>query len=421
MSIANNLLLSILESGTPEDLLAVDTKMLSKEKELPAFDFATQYYLSYKKLPSASLVRTRFQLEQIEGDLNFWKEEFSNMRFSLIYETSINQINKDIYEGKVSKAKEKLTKLAHDVQSIGVEEDTYARNGALNALLDALITRRSQSGIIGIPTGWPTIDELTMGFIEKNIYVLSARLKIGKTMCIAYMAEMAYRAGKKVLVVSMEMGREEYFTRVMSLVTRISAHQLFRGQISTIAEEHLREIINQDTRENSYIFQEGTLKATLAEIAFKILTERPDVVFIDGAYLIRIPGGQKMPVWERATEIVSQLKIMAGRYNVPIVATYQFNREATKRAIAGAENIHHSDAIGQIATVVLGLFDVADIQGQKRLEVIANRNGPCGHAIINWDWNNANFSEIEGFNENSLHMENEEDINRGEGESPLEV
>ncbi len=96
-------------------------------------------------------------------------------------------------------------------------------------------------------------------------------------------------------------------------------------------------------------------------------------------------------------------KRVASRYNIPTVLSYQFNREATKlskKEQTGLEHISGSDAIGQICSIVLGLFqgdEKSDQLNKKDVMVIKGREGEQGQFPINWQFNNfpaMNFTEI---------------------------
>jgi replicative DNA helicase len=404
MSIGNNLLLTLIKENKPEMLLEIDQEYLNKDFEIPPYNFTLNYLKDNGKLPPIGLVMNRFKLAIPEGVSQFWENEFSKVRLGLIYERSSKAITEVIYKGDVGKIKEEVMKLANTIVGIDKGNNSVSRSDALALVKDIITERRRTSGLIGIPTGWQCLNDITGGFIKKNVYVLAARLKMGKTMAMAYMAEKAYNEGHNVLFISMEMTKEEFFTRVLSLMSRISAHALFKGRISTMAEPHLADLLSKDKENaNKYTFEEGFFRSSINDIGVRIALEKPDIVFIDGAYLLKLPGSGRMPIWEKATEVVAQLKTLAGKHNVPVVASYQFNREAAKKLTAGPENIHHSDAIAQVATVAIGMFDDPSRPDRKKLEVLANRNGPCGHTIIRWDWNRVDFSEEEGFDESSLY------------------
>jgi len=129
---------------------------------------------------------------------------------------------------------------------------------------------------------------------------------------------------------------------------------------------------------------------------------KPGVVFIDGAYLLR--STSRVPRWERLTENAERLKgELAEALNIPVVISYQFNREVKKGAKAenvGLENIAYTDAIGQLSSVVLGLLQDESVETlmRRRIEILKGRNGEQGSFEVHWIFdtgpNFMDFSEV---------------------------
>ena len=83
-------------------------------------------------------------------------------------------------------------------------------------------------------------------------------------------------------------------------------------------------------------------------IASKIDQYKPDIVMIDGMYLLN--DDQKGDSrWERITNVSRDLKKLAQQKRVPIIATTQFNRatDETRVERVTLSNIGFSDSLGQ--------------------------------------------------------------------------
>jgi len=146
---------------------------------------------------------------------------------------------------------------------------------------------------------------------------------------------------------------------------------------------------------------DGNLTATVKDVILLARQLRPDVVYVDGAYLLRHPS-PKASNWERVKDNAEALKQqLAGELGIPVVASYQFNREAAKKSMdaTGLEHIGGSDAIGQIATIVLGLFEPDSVEtlNQKHVDIMKGRNGEMGGFDVNWifdDYPFMDFSQV---------------------------
>ena len=102
----------------------------------------------------------------------------------------------------------------------------------------------------------------------------------------------------------------------------------------------------------------GLFKKDLGEIVSLIRSLNPHIVFIDGGYLIKIAQNRKMATWEQMTEIAKGLKVGAVRTGIPWVVSFQFTREVKKsHTTAEFGNIQLADAIGQVASTGIGIFE----------------------------------------------------------------
>jgi hypothetical protein len=84
------------------------------------------------------------------------------------------------------------------------------------------------------------------------------------------------------------------------------------------------------------------------------------------------------------------------------VCSWQFSRAAVSgkkkgkdSADVGLEDIGYSDAIGQLSSVVLGLFDheSPETMHQKLMRLLKGRSGETGEFHINWNFKTCDFSE----------------------------
>jgi replicative DNA helicase len=101
-----------------------------------------------------------------------------------------------------------------------------------------------------------------------------------------------------------------------------------------------------------------------------------------------------MSGWERVSETVKEVKLIAGKHNIPIVLSYQFNKEG---------DVHLSDSIRQIATATMGVYIPQGRDDQRIIKIMDNRNGPTGEVTINWDFYRMNFVEVESIDDSGLN------------------
>lgn len=405
MSIGQAFLLKILLDQATSLLMVLDPKDFQEEFEKPIYDFIVEYYRSHKALPPVELVRRKFKMDDpLDGALAFWYDEFLKRKIILRYDSYLNQINQSMSAGKMEIAKAQLQDMSIEISRIGVEESPIrTRQELLQTVVNNIPARRLVAGITGIRTPWPSLTRMFRGFIPGNVYVFAGRKKKGKTQILILCNEIAYYDGNDSLFVSMEITEEEHADRMLSLEANIGLNFITTGRISTPMEGILgRARANPAT----YNFREGFYNASTSQIEHLIIMLKPKIVFIDGAYLVRpmIQYG-KMSGWERVAQTVMELKMIAGKHHIPLVLTYQFNKEG---------EIHLSDAIAQIATTVIGVYEPNDRPNVRLLRIKDNRMGVCGDVLISFDFNNVNFTELEASDEGALGQFMEEGDDGGE-------
>lgn len=83
-----------------------------------------------------------------------------------------------------------------------------------------------------------------------------------------------------------------------------------------------------------------------------------------------------------------------GKFGIPAFLSYQFNREASKKQEkskgkhkGGLAEIAMSDKIGQVSSVVCGMFEEESVETllTREIHVLKGRKGQIGKFRINWD------------------------------------
>ena len=255
----------------------------------------------------------------------------------------------------------------------------------------------------GIQMGWPYLDSMAGGVGEGDIVSYVGRPALGKTFQMLYSALHVWRVQKKVpLFVSMEMKPLLIMQRLAAMYSSTPLGQLRTAELSTKKLAGLRDSLMgvQDGGVPFYVV-DGSLTSTVHDVFVLASQLKPDVVFIDGAYLLKHPDS-RVDRYRRVAENCDMMKSdIATRLGLPVIASWQFSREAVKKKWAvgdkpGLESIGYSDVIGQISSIVLGLFEEESVETIKmrRVEVLKGRSGETGMFCVKWDFQNMDFSEV---------------------------
>lgn len=266
-----------------------------------------------------------------------------------------------------------------------------------------LSLRGLKDGMRGIPTGFPTIDKATLGLQPQQLVTLVATPKSGKSSITEAVAKNVWERGFVPLLISFEMSNEEQSTRIDSMVTNIAHRKLLSGQIDERDEKRLRARLGRmtDSPKPFHLVADPTSTSTVSGIAAKIETYSPDVVFVDGVYLMRdeVTGEHNTPA--ALTNITRSLKRLAQKRNIPIfISTQALTWKLGRGKKVTADSVGYSSSFFQDSDVMLGLQHVdeddEDNQEERTLRVIASRSCRQVETTLIFDWDSGTFAEYEG-------------------------
>jgi len=250
----------------------------------------------------------------------------------------------------------------------------------------------------GIRLGWPTLDAMTGGLVTGDMVSFVGRPQAGKTMQMLYAAYKPWLEQKRqVMFVSMEMKPLIIQQRLSAMHASIPMTWLKNAGLTTNSFNKLKVALTEiKAFDVPFWVVDGNFTTTVDDVWALATQLKPDVIFVDGAYLLKHPRERDRykRVAENADLIKQQLSAIA-----PVICSWQFARGAAKKTKVdqvGLEDIAYSDAIGQVSSLVLGLFegDSPETVMRRRIEILKGRNGEAGSFVTRWDWAAMRFEEI---------------------------
>jgi len=243
--------------------------------------------------------------------------------------------------------------------------------------------------LMGVPTGFRTLDLITGGYQEGQVIVIAARPSVGKSAFIGGIAVNAAKEGFKIGVISLEMPEEQIGARLASLYSDIEFYKIYQNKTYDANEE--RRLIESMTNIGSLpIFITDKTNVTSGAIRAKAekLKARNglDLLIIDYLQLIETNSSSNR---EREIAILSRsLKLMAMDLKIPVIILCQLNRDSEKQGSSKKpkmSQIRESGSIEQDADVVMllhrdwksGLKEDEKGSTEFRANIIVekNRNG----------------------------------------------
>lgn len=176
---------------------------------------------------------------------------------------------------------------------------------------------------------WASLNRLVGYFSPGEVLSLAARPAMGKTWTVLYWAHHLASQGVSTLVVTKEMPTEQIEDRMTAIHYRLPYEEFRRGQLSPRVLRRWHHETRVSRKLPLVVSGTESIEGVgLDHLIAKVEQYRPEVLVVDGAYLIYPRGSERMPRNERYAEISSFSKRLAKTLKVFVVLVLQMNRQA---------------------------------------------------------------------------------------------
>ena len=252
----------------------------------------------------------------------------------------------------------------------------------------------SDSAMTGIPTGIPSLDDMTCGYQPGDLIVIAARPSVGKTAFTIQSLVNASRHGKRTLLFSLEMTGVKIVDRIQAHIAQVNAAGMKRPSLFDNADfGALMNAASEIAELPLYIDQTPalTLEALGARARQMASTQGLDLIAIDYFTLMTPPKAQTRN--DALTIVSAGLKTLAKELNVPLILLSQLNREG-EGTRPGLKNLRDTGALEQDADVVMFIHRPdADRRDRLVLIVEKQRDGETGDIHLHANYRHQRFTE----------------------------
>lgn len=286
---------------------------------------------------------------------------------------------------------------------ISLEEDGLSKTSDLNLIEDPkkrweeYLWRKNNPGLLGVGTGFPSVDKVTGGLQPGQLIVVVAPPKTGKSTLALQFAQNVHLQDKSVMFQSFEMSNHEQQTRYDAMRARISHSRLINGVLDTDEEARYQTKLNSmENMRKPFWLVDSANGSTVSGIASKIQVLHPEIVFIDGVYLMIDEQTGEANTPQAITNITRSLKRMAQKFKVPVIITTQVLNWKMRKGQVTADSIGYSSSFVQDADVVFGLQrEDENVDDTRVLKVLESRNSGRMEISLIWAWDTGTFREID--------------------------
>lgn len=330
------LLSKVVETGefAPTTKFKVTAESFSDDSAREVYVLIRNHYLKHGEVPSLSLIREVFP--------EFKTIVVKDSVASLCDVLKQAQLGHELFDlnsivrSSVADPATALSELQKKVTSISAN---FRQSTGVDGVASAseIATRyqrvRDAGGVVGVPWPWPALNEATLGARGGSYMVIFSQPKSYKTWLMCACAVHAHRSSHRmfpernhrVLFLSQEMPKEEIHDRAGALYGQVNWGSMYGGRLAEEEEVALWDGLEKfgDSPEGS--FQIEYLSATglgaVAELDGLIEQYLPDIVFLDGVYLLANRE------WQLMGTVNAELKRLAMRRDIPIIGSAQESNE----------------------------------------------------------------------------------------------
>ena len=425
-----------VEKGFISKLLECKDFKLLKDKQIKPFfltgdnrrvyQYITEVFTKTGEVPTVRVINQKFpsysfESHNVEGQevvgtdesLAYWCDELRLKAKHNRMADIIEEVADKMDDGESEEAYALLKKGVWKIEDEIVESDSVDITQDVDDRKQVYLERKKNKGMMGIPTGIPHLDYMLKGLVKETLTTLIAQTGIGKTWFLVLVGAYAQLNGYKVTCFITEMSTDIMRDRIEAMLFGMmygdfNYSKFKSGSLSDEQEKLYFQFLEEDLpRLEPLILETATGVSSVVSV---IEQEKPDLVLIDGCYLMQDEQGAKDD-WLRVTHITRDLKRIAKDWHIPILINTQADQNTSKKSGPNLGDIKYSQAIGQDSDNVLALFrdEVMLNDREMGVKVLKQREGTLGKVMINWDFETMNFTSIYSETSDNTVTESEED------------
>lgn len=340
-------ILNLSTKHEPIDILTVKTE-LEKTGNLEFVGGA--YYLSQLSLKVGSAAHIEYHAKIIA-------QKYIQRRLISIS----SDIQRDAFDEKseVSELLDTAQQKIFEVAEGNLVKEALSVNTIVEMAISEMETSSKRTdGFSGVPSGFTSLDRVTLGWQPSDLVIVAARPSMGKTAFVLSMTRaMAVEFNQGVAFFSLEMSSVQLVKRLMVSETGLSSDKIRTGRLEPYEWTQLE--IKLQALSAAPIFIDDTPALSIYEFRSKcrrlVASHNVKIIIIDYLQLMTGPPELRSMREQEVSAISRSLKAIAKELNVPIIALSQLNRSVETRAgnkRPQLSDLRESGAIEQDADIV---------------------------------------------------------------------
>jgi replicative DNA helicase len=284
-------------------------------------------------------------------------------------------------------------------------EDYVPLNEAVGTAFEEIEAANGTDGkMVGVPTGFAEMDDLTNGFHGGQLIIVAARPALGKsTLALDFARAASIGNDQPSIFFSLEMGRSEIAMRLLAAEASVPLQSMRKGTVDQRDWNKLAAVRGRINDAPLYI--DDSPNMTLVEIRAKCrrLKQRVGLKLVVIDYLQLMTSGKRVESRQQeVSEFSRALKLLAKELQVPVIALSQLNRGPEQRAdkMPAISDLRESGSLEQDADMVILLHRESAYEkdnpraGEADLIVAKHRNGPTRTVTVAFHGHYSRFADL---------------------------
>jgi replicative DNA helicase len=251
-----------------------------------------------------------------------------------------------------------------------------------------------------LPTGLLDLDEKFNGGLRPgHLAIFAARPAVGKSVAATVIAAHVARAGRSVLMASLEMSKAEVTDRIAANVAGVDLERITRRTLTEIDWKRAAKALGDIAGWRLAVDDRPGLTVNQIRSKARDLARRPgglDLLVVDYLQIVA-PADRRDQRHLQVGRIAEDLRAVSKELGVPVLALAQINRAAMARADSRPTmaDIRESGAIEAHADEIVLLHrDDENAPGEIEFNVEKNRHGRTGRVAFAWAPHHSRIASI---------------------------
>lgn len=400
MDAGRALISKIIDKGNLTTALSAGIKIDQFEDQVSrrVFKWMVEYFNRYSETPTEDALADEFptyRLVNVDEPYDYYVDRFRRIHKRAILIDTVVEANQALDDDDTTAAEAQLLKgmnrLGREASSLSDEDVIENRRARIARYRSA---RRNRGKLSGITTGFKKLDFVSNGFQPEQFVVFGGDKKQCKSYILMRCAIAAHDAGRSVLFLSFEMSVHEQLCRYDAMCCRINPSHLLHPELMTkLDERKLRHGLARRAEMPPFIISTDiSATTTVSGLAGKIQQHQPDIIYVDGVYLMENEIGAQSGTAQAYTAISRNLKRLAQRTKKPLIVTTQALPNKMNKGVVGLNSLAWSSSWAQDADMILGVEKIN--LDSVTVRIVGGRNVSPTEVDLHVDWAHAQFEEV---------------------------